>query len=360
MKLQKKVPVRPTFFFMLSLVALALLSAFLKLPLYLIGVALTVCICARYTNVMLSLLLSIASSFFAGSGIMYVLNSVDYEILFFMAVVGSLTASVLRSIGESYNPPSILFGTAMVMWLFDSFHYQVPPLNIAIALIFALSAGYTAHRMSVIDTSGVLSGTLIGVLIIIFTDVKWFLLLLSFLVLGGIFTKYKYEFKRTLGIAQRTRGYKNVFGNALCALAMAIAFRFHPVFSVGFLGAVATATSDTLATEIGETYKKEPLLITTLERVPAGTSGAISLLGEISALLSSALIALLAILLGFNMFSMRVILIATVVGGFLGTHVDSLLGATLERRKILDNHMVNLLSTVFGALVSMGVYFMVS
>jgi len=47
----------------------------------------------------------------------------------------------------------------------------------------------------------------------------------------------------------------------------------------------------------------------------------------------------------------------TIFGGFIGTNMDSLLGATLENRGYLTNSSVNLFATVAGALVSSGLYY---
>jgi len=62
--------------------------------------------------------------------------------------------------------------------------------------------GYALGRVRLADISGVLSGILMGLLIVSFTDFRWFVLILSFFVIGGIFTKYKYDYKRAIGIAQ--------------------------------------------------------------------------------------------------------------------------------------------------------------
>jgi uncharacterized protein (TIGR00297 family) len=347
----------------ISLLALFVISALpLRFPVYVIGASAAIGICglsSRKIGDLGFLFLAIAAAFLVSFTVNYATSgAMSYEILLFVSVTGALIGATLNSMSGRYNPAAILLGSAMAMWLFSAFRYEVPAAEMATALVFSLLVGYFAYRIKVINMSGVLSATLVGVLIILFGNMTWFLILLSFFVVGGIFTKYKYEFKSSLKIAQATRGYKNVFGNGLCALVMAIGFKFNPVFLLGFLGAVAAATSDTLATEIGETQKKQPFLMTTFERVPPGTSGAVSPLGEASAVIGSAFIASLAILLGMaNSLGAATVLITTTIGGFVGTQADSILGATLERRKILNNHTVNLLATIIGAAVSIGVYY---
>jgi uncharacterized protein (TIGR00297 family) len=251
----------------------------------------------------------------------------------------------------------------MAMWLFAAFRYWVPPPRIVLALALTLAIGYISYLAKIADVTGVLSSTLLGVLVIVFGSIKWFAILLIFFILGGVFTKYKYKYKASLGIAEAeggVRGYQNVFGNGLTALILAVAEGVFgcPVLLIGYLGANATATGDTLASEIGETWRGKPRMITTFKEVKPGTNGAISALGESSALFGAAAIGIIAVLLG--MIDYHIALVATVIGGFIGVNIDSLLGATLENRGYLSNHSVNLLATATGAIVSIGLYYVLS
>src|SRR5450756_738248 len=103
----------------------------------------------------------------------------------------------------------------------------------------------------------------------------------------------------------RDRGYRNVFGNGLVALVCAIAFGItgNVLLIAAYVGAIATATGDTLASEIGQTYRKLPRLITDLKVVPTGADGGITTLGEVSALAGAGAIAIIAALLGLGALS---------------------------------------------------------
>jgi uncharacterized protein (TIGR00297 family) len=129
------------------------------------------------------------------------------------------------------------------------------------------------------------------------------------------------------------------------------------IFIVGYLGSMATATADTLASEIGSTYRGQPRMITTLKKVKAGTDGAISILGEAAAIFGSVAIAAVAIPLGVIGPDVTVAFFLAVVGGFIGTNFDSVLGATLQQRKLLTNEGVNFFSTMAGGIVSMALYY---
>ncbi len=304
-------------------------------------------------------------SFLIGAWIVYWTGyDISFQLLFFISVIGGTSGALLECISTRiHDNLTVPIGSAMTMWLFLVIGYSVSPAHLVFALAFALLLGYLAYVAGIADTSGLLSATLVGVLIIAFTNVWWFLLLLTFYLLGGGFTKYKYEYKKSLGIAQGkggARGYRNVFSNSIVAIAASICYTIFPqesyLFLYIYLGSVATATGDTLASEVGTTYKGSPRMITTLKKVEPGTDGGVSTLGETAALLGSLVIAIFAILFGvIEVNPIRLCLIGmaiVAVSGFVGTNIDSLLGATLQQRGILSNNGVNVASTIAGGLVA--------
>ncbi|MDD5615870.1 MAG: TIGR00297 family protein [Candidatus Methanoperedens sp.] len=284
------------------------------------------------------------------------------ELIFFLAVIGAVTGALLESM--TYNEDNIVipFGSAMSMWLFFTFSYGylVEWVYFLQVIIFAFVLGYLAYRMRIADISAMLSATLLGIVIIISTDVWWYLMLLAFFLLGGLFTRYKYDFKKSRGIAESkggVRGYKNVFSNSLAALVLAVAFKVFPDHSIlllpAYLGSIATATGDTLASEIGQTWKGEPRMITTLKKVKPGTDGGVTVLGECAAFAGSGAIALLSLMFIKNDISLALIVLA---GGFIGTNIDSVLGATLQQKGYLSNNGVNLFATISGAIITALIY----
>lgn len=286
---------------------------------------------------------------------------VPVGMLIFLSVIGALTGALLESMTKDEDNIIIPFGSAMVMWLFYMFGYNVDASYLMKVLVFSFFLGYLSYRAHVADVSAMLSATLLGVVIIISSGVNWFFMLLAFFLLGSVFTRYKYNFKLARGIAEGkggVRGYKNVFSNSLAGLTLAIAYGIFPwhgqVLLAAYLGSVATACGDTLASEIGETYKGEPRMITTFKKVKPGTDGAVSILGETAAFLGSLAIALLAFIL--VPIDLSLVFIVT-AGGFIGTNIDSLLGATLQQKGYLTNNGVNLVATISGAIVSGLLYY---
>ncbi|TGC08765.1 DUF92 domain-containing protein [Methanolobus halotolerans] len=287
------------------------------------------------------------------------------NLIFFVAVIGSITGALFESIPSRVDDNiSVPLGSGMAMWMFHSFGYSVPPSQMSIALIFSLVLGYFAYRTRIADLSALFSAALLGVLIIVFSEVFWFILLLTFFILGGVFTKYKYKYKKSIGLAQSeggVRSYENVFSNSTAALVLAICYGIYPQYAeliiFAYLGTVATATGDTLASEIGTTAHTQPIMITTLKPANAGVDGAVTILGEFAAILGSMIIGILPVVFGMVEGATMVILITT-AGGFLGTNVDSLLGATLQKKGMLSNSGVNFVATFAGALIS-GILYLV-
>ena len=247
-------------------------------------------------------------------------------------------------------------GVAMTMYLFSEL--AMPVENMALltaAAVTALSFGYFAYRLRVADVSGLFSGAIVGIVIIVFADVRWFLVMLAFLVIGSASTRYRYEVKAAAGIAEShggVRGYINVFANGLVGVAAAVLYGLSggsPLAVALYLGSIATAAADTMGGEIGMT-SRDPLLITTLERVPKGTNGGVTFLGEGAALLASALIALAAAALGIG--DLR-LLIAVTIAGFLGSNIDSVVGALFENRGFIGNAGTNLAATLGGGLIAL-------
>ncbi|MBF6593490.1 MAG: DUF92 domain-containing protein [Thermaceae bacterium] len=110
-----------------------------------------------------------------------------------------------------------------------------------------------------------------------------------------------------------------------------------------FLGALAAASADTLASEIGarSRFAWHPLK----GRVESGTNAAISLNGTL-ALLAGALI--------FGPWSawLGVPIFAFVAGGIAGALVDTLLGLIEDRFPWWSNDLTNLLATIVGGLIA--------
>ncbi len=271
------------------------------------------------------------------------------EYIVFLSLMGGLTASLIESVGG--NEVVILLAVATVYTIFHIYAIEVPLDQLAVAFAISFILSLLATKSGVADESGLLSATLIGTLTIVFSDIRFFVILLLFYGIGSAVTKYKYSVKLARGIAEQAggaRGYANVFSNSLPALFFVMNYGVFKsdLFLTAFVASIATALGDTMASEVGKTAEKV-YLITNFKRVEPGVSGGISLLGEIAALMGCSVVCLSAVLLG--VLSVKLAIVAF-LAGFIGVHVDSILGATLEKRRYLNNAGVNFLATLSSGL----------
>ena len=234
---------------------------------------------------------------------------------------------------------------------------QYPLITTLTVFIVALSLVLIAYLKRKINTAAFLGSLMLGMGIVLTLGRKYsyagLLALMTFFFFGNLVTKYKYETKERLGVAEGNKGrrsLRNVFGNGLGPLIFAILYAdsHNTIFLLGFSGAVATACSDTFSTEIGQPCGK-PRLITTLKKVPVGTNGGVSLTGFVAAMLGSGLVSIVCLTFRIAVEPQLFFFICT-LSGFMGCVADSILGATVEDKKPLNlnKHHVNILATLIG------------
>ena len=214
------------------------------------------------------------------------------------------------------------------------------------------------YKKEILDFHGSLAALFMGIAVVYFTNgLTWLSILLVFLLVTYLSTKYNYNKKSILNVAERNHGRRsvvNVLANGLVPTAIAAAFYFNTdnstslLLLAAYIATIASITGDTLSSELGVLSRGEPYLITNFKRVPTGTDGGISPLGEIAGVTGAFLIGVSAWAMGLA--DIKIAVLAAVVGGSVGFHVDSLLGATFERRGMIGNASVNFLSTIAGAL----------
>jgi uncharacterized protein (TIGR00297 family) len=229
--------------------------------------------------------------------------------------------------------------------------------------------------MKILDAGGSILAMVVGLLISLFTDLSWLMVLLLFLVTTFWVTRYNYQLKKGRGLAEgRTgeRGARNVLANGLVPTVIAV---FASVFGMAiagllFITSLAVAASDSFASEIGVLSDRTYLITKPHKRVRPGAQGGVSWKGQGAALLGAAIpavlgwvlisdLALQIPVLG-NWLAPRfhempftpVMLIIPLVVGFLGCQLDSLLGATLQSRGRITNDEVNYISIYMGVVLA--------
>ena len=96
-------------------------------------------------------------------------------------------------------------------------------------------------------------------------------------------------------------------------------------------------------------------MITNLKVVETGSDGGITLLGELAELIVAFLIGVAAYLAGLG--DVRMILI-TGIAGFVGSNIDSIVGATLETwYDFFGNNHTNITATIAGGILGSVLHF---
>jgi uncharacterized protein (TIGR00297 family) len=184
-----------------------------------------------------------------------------------------------------------------------------------------------------------------------------------YFLVGSAVTRIGMAQKEAEGIAEKrggARGPENVWGSAftatICALGVAaiqlgwIDPQWESLLLLGYVASFATKLSDTTASEVGKAYGKNTFLITTLQPVPRGTEGAISLEGTLAGIIGGLTICIVAY--GLNLITLSGVFICT-IAAFIATNLESVIGATLQHKfDWLTNELVNVINTIIGAVVA--------
>lgn len=231
-------------------------------------------------------------------------------------------------------------------------------------LLVMTIVGALAYKLNFVDISGLISAFVVGFTIWYTGGVVSFVIILFFFLSAGLATKMKYKEKAKQNLAQEGKGkrsWSNVFGSGIIPMIFSIGMymtgpEIAPNLAAagwpflmfgGYIGAVATTSADTLASEIGVFSKSKPRLITNLRRkVPRGTIGAVSLLGEGAALFAGLFIGTLALAIALvapglvpaiTTNEQIIILVPlSVLTAFIGCNLDSLFGAVLQNRFVCE------------------------
>lgn len=224
------------------------------------------------------------------------------------------------------------------------------PARLAIAAAVTLGFAVLARALRGVNRSGALAGGLACFLLFAGAGPMAFATLAALFVMTWVSTRLGHHRKLALGLAERREGRNawQILANLGVAAIGSVVFGVtgNRVWLVTALAALVEAATDTVASEIGQYRGPHAVLITTWKRVPAGTDGGITIPGSITGLAAGLVIVAVAELGG--MIPRRQLWIP-VACGFAGMLIDSILGATLQRRGWISNQTVNFFATLAAA-----------
>jgi uncharacterized protein (TIGR00297 family) len=183
-----------------------------------------------------------------------------------------------------------------------------------------------------------------------------FLSLVAFFVLGVLATAHKKSIKasiRAAGPHSEKRNAGQVLANggvaALCGILAVVDEAHEQLYVLMLTASLASATADTLSSELGMVYGRKFYNVLSFKKDHRGLDGVVSVEGTLLGAAGAAIIAVIySLFAGFGNYFWVIIL-----AGTAGNLADSVLGAMLERRRIINNEVVNFLNTLCAALLAL-------
>ncbi|MBV9231328.1 MAG: DUF92 domain-containing protein [Chloroflexi bacterium] len=276
------------------------------------------------------------------------------------------------------------------LWRYPTFPAAPNLTRLLLGLLFSSGVGLLAYQRRSLSRSGVVGAVITGTTTVGLGGWTWGLSLIFFFVSSSLFSHFRAKDKALTAADKFSKGSQRDIGQVAAngGLATMIALGYglskSPVIKeslqAGYVGALATATADTWATELGVLSPQPPRLITTGEVTTPGTSGALTLLGTGAASAGAAALGLAFWLLQSCRRASNHLPLIALASGLIGSLFDSLLGATVQaiyfcptcaketERHVhncgtrthplrglpwVNNDVVNFLATLLGALVAM-------
>ncbi len=237
--------------------------------------------------------------------------------------------------------------------------------RLLLGLLFSTGISLLAYQRRSLSRSGIAGAIITGTTTFGLGGWSWGLSLIFFFISSSIFSHFRAPDKAHTAADKFSKGGQRDIGQAAAnggiATLLALGYgltssaSLQQVLQAGYTGALATATADTWATELGVLSLQQPRLITTGKPVAPGTSGGITLLGTVAAALGALTLGVVDSILG-----------ATVQAMYYcpaceketerrihncGTWTRPMRGVTW-----LNNDVVNFIATLFGGLLAMAIH----
>lgn len=275
------------------------------------------------------------------------------------AAVAALVETIPVSLDDNLSVPAAAAACLWACTLVDPASVRVGLADAVSRVPWALAVNTVAAAPSylagAVSRSGAVSGWLVGVALYLGAGPAGWLLLLATFLSAATASRAGLARKRALGIdepREGRRGAGNVLANCGVAAAAALLSSLSPHGHAALLAmvtALVAGASDTVASEVGKAWGRRTFLVTTLAPAPPGTTGAVSLEGTLAGVASACVLAALAAGLGLVAASSIWVIAAASTAAAL---VESVLGASFEGRGVLNNDLLNLVTTVLAAALA--------
>ncbi len=219
-------------------------------------------------------------------------------------------------------------------------------------LLLLAGGGLASALLKKLTWSAAVTGILLGFCIYKGCGYTGIAMLALFFILGTVATSFGAKQKQALAIGEENSGRRTigqVIANAgvagICGLLAWLFPQKVVAFQLMIAGSFSAATADTLSSELGNIFGRRYYNILSFKKDQRGLNGVISVEGTLCGIAGSVVISLVyAVGFGWNKNFIWII-----IAGTIGNLMDSVIGATLERRGYLNNNAVNFLNTLTGA-----------
>jgi uncharacterized protein (TIGR00297 family) len=222
-------------------------------------------------------------------------------------------------------------------------------------LVILLPVLYFSITWNKLTVAGAISATAIGCFIYLGSGFTGIAMIGLFFLLGNLATSWKITIKEGLGVSEKNKGKRTssqvIANGGIAGIVGLLAWIFpaqKELFQLMIAASLASAMADTLSSELGTLYGKRFFNILSFKNDLRGENGVVSIEGFLIGIIGSALIGLVYFI-GFGQPNHFVWIL---VAGTVGNLIDSILGASLQRKQYLNNDWVNFINTLAGAFIA--------
>ncbi len=296
----------------------------------------------------------------------------NVSLILFVALLTAFVSAFIELTGhKGCDNLTLPIGSA----LFASLSIRSASPGYFIYIFISISILLAAFKLKSITTDGIVAALLTAVTLYSLGGVWIASSLLIFFILGSLVSKIRNDVKRKAEDLQEdtgARNWKQVLANSLPASVLLWLYFLNTderIFLLLSFTVFSAAASDTFSSEIGMLSKGKVFSILTGKPLPNGVSGGVSITGLLAGLFGSVLLSLLAV----PEFGMAGFITAALLG-FSGSLIDSILGASIQRKytglkgqlqdksgphherhvggfRLITNNTVNLLTLILVPLI---------